>query len=139
ELAAVAAEVRRVDVDGQVRQRPPEVRERDAAPHTALIPDVDGAVDDDVAGRPSESRDLGVVADLEIEGVGSRSVRSGLEQQCVALRTELVRDLLRGNVVDRRLDLARRHARIEDDHVRTEIWPRSGGGAAASEREPRYR
>ena len=49
------------------------------------------------------------------------AVGARLEEQCIALRAELVRHLLCGDRVDRRLDLAGRHARIEDEHVRPEV------------------
>ena len=68
ELAVVAAEVGRVDVDGQVRQGAPEVVQRDAGVvAVALVADVDGSVDDDVARGAAEARDRRVVADLEVQ------------------------------------------------------------------------
>ncbi len=50
EFAGMAAEGRVRHVDREVRQRSPEVVEGDAAAARALVVDVDGAVDDDVAG-----------------------------------------------------------------------------------------
>jgi hypothetical protein len=101
-------------------------------------------VHDDIVRRAAEAGHLGVVADLEVEGIGGGSVRAGHEEQCVALRSELVRDLFRGNSVDGRLDLARRHARIEDLHVRPEVRcgrrrggiVRRGGGAPRHRQHP---
>src|SRR5438874_2598854 len=49
--------------------------------------------------------------------------------ECVALGPELIRDLLRGDRVDGRLDLARRHRRREDLDVRAEV--RLGGLCAS--------
>ena len=89
----------------------------------APVVDVDVAVDGDVGRRRAQAGHLGVVAHLEVERVGRRAVRAGLEQQRVALRAHLVVDLLGGDGVDGRLDLARRHAGIEDVHVRAEVRP----------------
>ena len=63
------------DVDRQVRQRSPEIVERDAVrgarrAREALVVDVDGTVDDHVIGRRAEAGDLGVVADLEDQRIG---------------------------------------------------------------------
>ena len=124
ELTGVAAEIRVGHVDRQIRQRPPEVVERCAPVDVALVAHIDRPVDHDVVRRGSESRDCRVVADLEVERILGRSVGAGLEQQRIALRPELVRDLLSLDRVDRRLDLARRHARVEDDHVRAEVRSR---------------
>ena len=77
----------------------------------------------DVARRGAEAGDARVVADLEVQRVLRRAVGAGLEQQRVALRPELVRHLLRGDRVDGRLDLARRHAR---DRRRSTFGPKSG-------------
>ena len=87
----------------------------------APVVDVDVAVDGDVGRRRAQAGHLGVVAHLEDERVGSAAVGAGLEQQCVALRAHLVVDLLVGDGVDRCLDLARRHAGVEDHHVRAEV------------------
>ncbi len=125
ELTGVAAEIRVRHVDRQIRERAPEVVERRAAPvDVALVAHVDRPVDHDVVRRGSEPRDGRVVADLEVERIRGRPVGAGLEQQRIALRSELVRDLLRLDPVDRRLDLARRHARVEDDHIRAEVRSR---------------
>src|SRR5436305_12528829 len=107
ELAGIAAEARRGHVDRQVRQRPPEVIERDAVARTqAAIADVDRAVDDDVIRRQPEAGHRGVVADLEIEWVRRRAISSRLEQQRVALSAEFVADLLSGDGINGSLDLA---------------------------------
>ena len=45
-------------------------------------------------GERAEAGDLGVVADLEVERIGGGAVGAGLEEQRVALRPDLVRDLL---------------------------------------------
>ena len=122
ELAGVAAEIRIRHVDGQVRQGPPEVVQRDTGIiGVALIADEHRPIDDDIARRSAEAGHIRVIADLEVKRIGRRSVRAGLEQQCVALRPELVGDLLRGDRVNCRLDLALRHRRVEHQHVRTEI------------------
>ena len=122
ELAAVAAEARGGHVDGQVRQA--SARSCSSAmqlPPRALVADVDGPVDDHVGRRQPEPGHGGVVADLEVEGGGSRAVGAGLEQQGVTLRAHLVVDLLGGDGVNGCLDLARRHAGVEDLHVRAEV------------------
>src|SRR5258708_15790437 len=122
EFAAVAAEVRRGHVDGQVRQRSPEVIERDAvAGPEALVVYIDGSVDDHVARREAETRYGGVVADLKVKRMSAGPIRAGLEQQCIALSSELVGHLLAGDGVDGCLNLTCRHAVIEDNHVRTEV------------------
>ncbi len=135
EFAGVAAEARVGHVDGQVRQGAPEVNERDAAAVAALVVHVDGPVDDDVVRGEAEARHGGVVANLKIEGVGAGSICAGLEQQCVALRSELVGDLLVGDGVDGRLDLARRHAGVKDHHVRSEIRRRRANQTERPNRE----
>jgi len=122
EFAVVAAEVRGGHVDGQVRQRSPEVLERGAVVDAeALVVYVDGPVDDDVVRGEAKARHGGVVTDLKVERVGTGSICAGLEQQRIALSSELVGDLLFCHRVDRRLDLALRHAGIEDVDARTEI------------------
>jgi hypothetical protein len=83
-------------------------------------------------GRPPR-----VVAHLQVERVSSAAVCPRLEEQRVSLRAHLIVDLLVGNLVDLRLDLTRRHARIEDDHVRAEVRlagraERTGGRGANS-------
>ena len=109
-------------VDGQVRQRAPEVIERDAVVGTeTLVVDIDGPVDDHVVGRETETRHASVVADLKVERVGTGAVGAGLEQQRITLSAELVGDLLGGYRVNRRLDLALRHAGVEDIDVRAEV------------------
>ena len=50
-----------------------------------------------------------------------RAVRAGLEQDRVAGVAELRVDLLGRDLVDLRLDLVDRLARVEDDHVRAEV------------------
>ncbi len=126
ELAELTAALPR-DVDRQVRQGAPEVVQRDAEATVALVVDVDRAVHDHVVRRGAEACDLGVVADLEVEGIRRSSVRAGHEEQRVALRPELVSELLRRDRVERRLDLGRRHARIEDLHVRAEVRGAAAG------------
>ena len=101
----------------------------------ALVVDVDGPVDDDVVRGEAEARHGGVVADLKIERGGAGSIGAGLEQQRVALSSELVGDLLVGDRVDGRLDLARRHAGVEDHHVRSEIRRRRANQTERSNRE----
>jgi hypothetical protein len=51
------------------------------------------------------------------------------------LRSELVGNLLVGDCVDGLLDLARRHAGIKDDHVRSEIRRRRANQTERSNRE----
>jgi hypothetical protein len=117
------------DVDRQIGERAPEVVQRNAEHGgQAAVVDVDVAVDRDVVRRRAEAGDLRVVADLEDEWIRGAAVRAGLEEQCVPVAPHLVVDLLRGDRVDRRLDLAGRHARIEDQHVRAEA--RCGGSGA---------
>jgi hypothetical protein len=69
----------------------------------------------------AEPGDLLVVADLEVERMLGAAVRARLEQDGVALRPELVRDLLRRDRVELRLDVRLRHARVEDLHVGPEV------------------
>ena len=76
--------------------------------------------DGDVPGRPAQAGHLGVVTHLEGQRVGGRAVAAWLEQQRVSLSAELVGDLLAGDRVHRGLDLALRHARGEEVHVRAE-------------------
>ena len=121
EFASVATEARGGHVDRQVRQRSPEVIECGATAADALVAYVDGPVDDDVVRREAEARHGGVVADLKVEGVATGSICAGLEQQRIALSSELVGDLLVCHRVDRRLDLALRHAGIEDVDARAEV------------------
>src|SRR5258708_25849464 len=65
EFAAMAAGVRGGHVDGQVRQRPPEVIERDAVVGAkALVVDVDGPVDDNITRGEAETRYGGVATDM---------------------------------------------------------------------------
>src|SRR5438874_3742049 len=114
ELAGIAAEARRGHVDGQVRQRPPEIIERDAiAGAEALIADVYRAIDDDIAGAEAKPGHAGVVADLEVERMCLGSIASRHEQQRIALLAELVADLLGTDRINGGLDLALRHARVE--------------------------
>src|SRR5207302_2532984 len=86
-----------------------------------LVVDVDGAVDDDVVRGLPETRHRRVVADLEVERVCRRSVNTRLEQQRVALGAELVGNLLSRDGIDGLLDLADRHARVEDVDIGAEI------------------
>ena len=102
-----------------------------------MVADIDRSVDDDVARRSPESRDGGVVADLEVERLRGGAVRAGLEEERIALRSELVRHLLGGDGIDGRLDLTRRHARVEDEHVRPEAlwrWLRGPGRTGEDQR-----
>ena len=59
-----------------------------------------GPVDDDAARGLAEARHSGIVADLKVEGGGTRSIGAGLEQQRIALSSKLVGDLLVGDSVD---------------------------------------
>jgi hypothetical protein len=93
-------------------------------------------VDRRVARRGAEPGDLGVVADLEDERMLGRPVRPRLEEQRVALRAELVGDLLGRDRVDLRLDLAGRHARVEDLHVRPEIGRPGDAARRQHRRQP---
>src|ERR1700722_18417577 len=61
------------------------------------------------------------VAQLEVERAGSAAVSAGHKQQRVALRSELVGNLLVGDGVHGCLDLTRRHAGVEHGHVRSEV------------------
>ncbi|GMA86458.1 hypothetical protein GCM10025868_17080 [Angustibacter aerolatus] len=92
----------------------------------ALVRDVDRAVDRDVGRALPEAGDLRVVADLEGQRVLGAAVRAGLEEQRDPLVAELVRDLLRGDGVDLRLDLLDRLARVEDVHGGAEVGVAGG-------------
>ena len=90
----------------------------------------------DVARVTSESGDLGVVADPDDERVGRGAVAAGLEQQRIALGSHLVVDLLGVDRVDRRLDIALRHARVEHLYVRPEVRiPGRAGGRCLGDPE----
>ncbi len=95
---------------------------------------------DDVARVAAEACHLGVVADLHDERVGRGAVAAGLEQQRVALAAHLVVDLLGIDGVDGRLDVARRHARVEHRHVRPEVRvPGGRGRRRLGDTEPSHR
>ncbi len=115
-------------VDGQVRQRTPEVVQREAVDRVRWVGgvetpvvDVDVTVDGDVGRRRTEAGDLRVVADLEDQRIVGGAVGPRLEQQRIALCAHLVVDLLRVDGIDRGLDVGDRHGRVEDLHVRTEV------------------
>ncbi len=115
------------DIDGQVRQRAPEVDQREAVvDREAAVVDVDRAVDHDIAGLCAQPGHFGVVADLECQRVRSGPVGARHEQQRVAPGAELGIDLLGRNGVDRGLDLLLGHRRIE--HVDTGAERRRGRG-----------
>ncbi len=125
EFAAVAAGALRVGhVDSQIRQRAPEVHERDTVGVVgakALVVYVDGPVDDDIVRGEAQARHGGVETDLKVEGGGTGTIGTRLEEQRIALSSELIGDLLACHRVDRRLDLTQRHAGIEDVDIRTEV------------------
>ena len=126
-------------VDGQVRQRAPEVIERSAVPRTeTLVVDVNRAVDHDVIRRQTQTCHAGVVADLEIEGMGRRAIGAWLKQEGVSLGAELIGDLLVGHGIDGGLDRTLRHAGIEDIDVRAKVRPpRRPNRASLSKRRRR--
>lgn len=126
------------DVDREVRQRAPEVVERDAVGGVgakALVVRINVAIDGDVGRRGAQACHLGVVAHLEVEWAGSAPVSAGHEQQSVPLRSELVGDLLVGDGVDGCLDLTRRHARVKDRHIRSEVRRRRANQTERPNRE----
>ena len=135
---------RGVDRDGEVGDRAPEVVEGDAVARAAVaqaaVVDLDLAVDDDVTGLRAQPGDLGVVADLDLQRLARRAVGAGPEEQAPAVGAHLVVDLRGVHGVGRGLDLARRHARVEDQHVRPEPGVgaqrggRGGDGLAATAR-----
>ena len=90
-------------------------------PPSALVVYVDGPIDDNIVRREPKTRHGGVVANLEVERGGCTAIGAGLEQQCIALRSELVGNLLGGDSIDSRLDLTRRHTGVEDHHIRAEV------------------
>ncbi|HEU5227133.1 MAG TPA: hypothetical protein VFU49_04920 [Ktedonobacteraceae bacterium] len=72
EFAVEATGIRSSHVDGQVRQRPPEVHQRGAVVGTeALVAYVDRSVDDNIVRREAEACHGGVVANLKVEGIGT--------------------------------------------------------------------
>jgi len=83
-----------VDIQRQIRERPPEVVGSVADAAGTLVEDVDRTIDYDVTRLGAEPRDLGVVADLEVQWVGSGTVGARLEEDRVALAAELIRNLL---------------------------------------------
>jgi len=107
----------------------------------ALVVHVNRAVDDDVARRCAETSYLGVIAHLEDQRISGRAVGARLEEQRVPLGAELVRDLLAGDRIHGRLDLALRHTRREDVDVRAQVgsawhlrWRRGCAAARGHER-----
>ena len=132
----------RVDPDRQVRQRAPEVVQRDAvagaAVREAAVVDLDLAVDDHVTRLRAQPRDLGVVADLDLQRLAVGAVRAGPEEQAPPVRAHLVVDLRGTDRIGCGLDLTRRHARVEDQHARPE--PAVGAqGRVGRGRHPRCR
>ena len=121
------------DVDCQVRQRAPEVDQRDTVVGgQTLVVDVDVAVDGDVGRRGTQASHFGIVAHLNDERLGSAAVGTRLEQECISFGSKLVTYLLCCHLVHRRLDLTGRHAGIEDQHVQAEVgWDEAGEAAAA--------
>ena len=119
-----------VHVDRQVGDAAPEVVEREALDSgvrevvvravgsvEATVEDLDLAVDLHVVRRGTQTSHLGVIADGDLQRIGVGSVLAGHEQQAVSVRTHLGVALLQPQGIGRRLDLAGRHARIEDDHI----------------------
>src|SRR5262249_53219496 len=109
---------RQIYVEGQVGQRSPEVVVRVAVAGsggTEVVEHLDGAVDDRVTGQEAQAGDLGVVANLEHQRAGRRSVGAWLEVDGIALTTELAADrhLQGGDVVQVTLDDALAHAVAE--------------------------
>ena len=127
---------RQVDVERQVRQRPPEVVEPCAAAE-ALVERDDGAVDDDVVRAEPKTCDAHVVAHLEDERVRRRAIRAGLEEERVALAPKLVVHLQARHRVERRLDLPLGHGRVENDDVWAEV--RHARNRVQAHRQPRRR
>ncbi len=81
ELAGMTAEAAVVNVDGEIRERAPEVVERHTTPGSvALIVDIDRPIDDYIAGRLAEAGDHGVIANLKIQRIGRGPVCSGREE-----------------------------------------------------------
>ena len=142
---AAAVLTGRVDAQRQVRERAPEVDERDAVARApaveAAVVDLDLAVDRHVRRGRAQAGQFGVVAHLQLQRLPRAAVDARLEQERVAVRAHLGVDLLRMDRVDRRLDLGHRHARVEDDHVRAEgrRRRRSARPSAAHEREQQQR
>jgi hypothetical protein len=73
----VGRRARQVDIQRQIRERPPEVVGSVADATGTLVEDVDRTIDYDVARLGAKPRDLGVVADLEVQWVGSGTVGAG--------------------------------------------------------------
>ncbi len=114
-----------VDVDGQVGQGAPEVDQGEAVAGAAVgeaaVVDLDLAVDDDVGGRRAEARDLGVVADLDVQGLLGGAVGARFEQERVPAGAHLVVHAGGVGGVDGGLDLGDRRARVEHPDVRAEV------------------
>ena len=77
--------------------------------YTSILPLIVTSV-----GRGAQAGDLGVVADLQLQRLLGGAVDTRLEQERVAVRAHLVVDLLGVDRVEGCLNLADRHARIED-------------------------
>ena len=126
---AAAVLTQGIDVDREVGQRAPEVRERDAVSGCqAAVVDLDLAVDHHVGRRVAETGDLRVVADLHLQRLLVGPVHARLEQQRVALGPHLVVDLPSVDAVHRRLDLADGGARVEDQRGLAEAGRPCGAG-----------
>src|ERR1700758_448962 len=93
------------------------------------------AIDCHIARLRAEPGHVRVKAHVDDERVLRGAVDTGLEQESVALRPELVAYLLSSDRVDYCLDLTSRHAGIEYQHVWSEIriGLRQGGRAHSCE------
>ena len=125
-----------IDVQRQVGKRAPEVDEGETVARApvveAAVVDLDLAVDRDVPRRRTQTGELGVVAHLQLERLVGSAVDPRLEQERVTVRAHLGVDLLGMDRVDGCLDLADRHARVEDEHVRAKPSRRRCGARGRS-------
>src|SRR5438128_12132295 len=113
-----------LDVESEIRYRPPEVVESGAASE-ALVEGHDRPIDDHVVRAEPEAGDARVVADLEDERVRRRAICARLEEKRRTVAPKLVVHLDARHRIERRLDPSLRHGRTEDMDVGSEIrWPR---------------
>src|SRR5260221_12354894 len=82
---------------------------------------VNRSIDNNIVRGEAKSRHGGVVANLKVKRGRAGTICTWFEQQCMALRSELIGDLLVRYRVDCRLDLAKWHTGDEVHPVRAKV------------------